>query len=95
MKFGGCIKKMNEDLDRFYDWLNYNKFCINVEKTKFMIVTHKKLNRDEFDLMIGNNKIGRVSEMKYLGVIIDQRLSFLPHLQYVKKKLYGKLALFR
>lgn len=90
-----AAEKMNEDLRLLDEWLKYNQICVNVKKTKYMIVTHKKINRDESKIVIRDMEIERVEEFKYLGVILDQHLSFMSHLGHVKKKLFSKLALFR
>jgi hypothetical protein len=90
-----AVEKMNGNLECLRKWLNFNKICLNVNKSQYMVVTHKKIDRDEFEVKIGEEKITRAPEIKYLGVIIDQHLSFMSHLNYIKKKLNMKLALFR
>ncbi len=60
-----------------------------------MVISNKRIINDNIEIKIGGNIIERVSEIKYLGVIIDDKLNFLKHLQYVKKKLFAKLAMFR
>jgi hypothetical protein len=44
---------------------------------------------------IGEEKIERVSEIKYLSVIIDDKLTFIPDFNFLRKKLNAKLAMFR
>lgn len=90
-----AVGKMNENLENLRKWLNFNKICLNTSKSHFMVVTHKRIDRDEQAVIIGSEQIERVDEIKYLGVIIDDRLSFMSHLDYIKKKLNSKLALFR
>jgi hypothetical protein len=90
-----AIEKINEDLKILYDWINYNNLALNINKTKYMIITRKHLNAENVDVKIGGVEIERVPELKYLGVIIDEKLSFSAHLKYIKKKLNVKLAMFR
>lgn len=89
-------KLMNDDLKILNEWLKFSKLSLNVTKTKFMIISQKKkLDFDKVKIKIDNIDIAIATEIKYLGVVIDNKLSFLNHLDYVKKKLIKKLALFR
>ena len=36
-----------------------------------------------------------VKETKFLGVMFDRRLSFVPHLKYIKKKVLKGLKYFK
>ena len=40
-----------------------------------------------FKLYINGNKINQVSSTKFLGVTIDENLTWLPHIENLKKKL--------
>ena len=59
-----------------------NKLHVNLEKSCFMYFT-KTSSNDENDnendnippIMIGATEIKRVSEIKFLGVVIDEKLS--------------------
>jgi hypothetical protein len=90
-----AVFKLNEDLETLYEWINYNNLALNISKTKYMIIANKKSNLENFEIKIGGEKIEKVSEIKYLGVKIDDKLKFLSHLKYIKNKLSTKLALFR
>ena len=49
---------------------------LNISKTKFTILTRNSVNRDDYVLKIRNNAIQRVNVIKYLGIMIDDHLSF-------------------
>jgi Reverse transcriptase (RNA-dependent DNA polymerase)/Endonuclease-reverse transcriptase len=88
-------EQLNTDLSSLSKWLNFNKLKLNVEKSKFMVITNKKINKNEFELKIGNQRIERVGVMKYLGVILDDELKMDEHVDYVCKKMgqkYGFLC---
>lgn len=89
-------KLMNEDLIILNEWLKFCKLSLNVKKTNYMVISHKKnLNTQNLKILIDDKEITNTTEIKYLGVIIDNKLNFINHLEYVKKKLHKKLALFR
>jgi hypothetical protein len=90
-----ALTKLNDDLQILFEWICFNSLALNVSKTKCMVLGSKNLNLDNIEVKIGGQTIERVAEIKYLGVIIDDRLNFLSHLKYIKKKLHAKLAMFR
>ena len=67
---------------------------MNLEKSCFMYFT-KTSSNDENDnendnippIMIGATEIKRVSEIKFLGVVIDEKLSWDAHVKSLTKKL--------
>jgi hypothetical protein len=90
-----ATEKLNADLKKISDWMNYNKLVLNVEKTKYMIIKRSKTIDENIEIKWNNNNIMRVKEIKYLGVIIDEKLKFTSHLKFVKDKMHNKLAIFR
>lgn len=85
-----CVQKINEDLKRLSNWFEMNKLKLNIEKTKCMVLN---ANLDN-DILIDNVAIDIVDEIKYLGLIIDNKLSFKSHLNYICKKIGKKLYFF-
>lgn len=63
--------QMNSDLSILFNKVCQNKLKLNVEKTKVMVITNKLINKNEVRIFINDNKLSIVSEMKYLGVIIE------------------------
>ena len=69
--------------------LRKNKLFLNYSKTSF-IIFNKQPNKTcdyEFKLKINNNLIKRVNSIKYLGVLIDSKLSWSEHVDYLNLKL--------
>jgi hypothetical protein len=68
---------------------------INVSKTKSMpISTRQKIQScptKQFSLYLNNEPIEAVTECKLLGIIIDQTLSWAPHVSYTAKKISQRL----
>ena len=88
------LTKLNQEVNKesksFLNWLNANKLTLNYKKTKYMIITNKVYSlkyRKKFRLNINKNNIKQVEEFKYLGVILDYKLSWRPHINYLKTKL--------
>ena len=49
----------------------------------------------EPQLFLNGNPVPVVEEVKFLGIIFDRKLSFLPHLHYLKNKCAKALNLLR
>lgn len=87
--------KANLYLAKLHDWFLANKLSLNVNKTCFMIITNsKKLKTENFELIIGNHKITKVSSCRYLGVILDENLKWEEHIQTLIKKLLKFTSIF-
>jgi len=80
--------KMNRAFLMIKQWMNVNKLKMNAEKTNYVIVKGiGKEQRGETVLRCADGtQIERVEVMKYLGIIIDDRLRFTNHCDDVFKK---------
>ena len=74
------IKLMNTEITKVIEWLRINKLSLNLKKTHFMVF-RKSLRKKELkeDVIIDNVKIDFVTQTKFLGVILDQHLTFESH----------------
>ena len=63
-----------------------NKLSINYSKTKYMILQRNN-NPSPFSLFINNNKIDRVDCIDYLGIKIDEKLTWKQHIKHIEGKL--------
>ena len=79
------------------EWLRANKLTLNANKTKYVIFgTRQKLtSKPDLNSTVGDNKIERVSSLKYLGVILDEHLTFDEHVAYILTKSSKKLGILR
>ena len=77
---------VNRELNKVFDWLNSNKLSLNLKKNTYLIITNRKINHT-FNIKIGDYSLTQSSEVKYLGVILDEKLSWKPHLQFLRSKV--------
>ena len=79
---------MNEEMIKVVDWLQINRLSLNLNKTQFILFRRKRVKISlSADLTINNIKIGMTERTKFLGVMIDQNLSFQSHIMYIKTKM--------
>ena len=79
---------MNRELIKLKMWTVANKLTINVRKTNAIIFTKLNTPRNiDSPVKIDNEIVSTVSICKFLGVFIDERLSFDSHLKYITERL--------
>ncbi|KFM68634.1 RNA-directed DNA polymerase from mobile element jockey, partial [Stegodyphus mimosarum] len=79
-----AIQQLQEHIHAIESWLIKWKIELNIEKTE-AIVFSKKIYIYGC-LTIFDKRIPWVKHTKYLGVILDRRLTFVPHINHVIKK---------
>ena len=75
---------VNLELCKIHNWLRANKLSLNYNKTSFMLLNSQKRNPTSFNVVINNHSISPEDKLKYLGVLLDNKLSWKPHVQKVK-----------
>ena len=76
-----------EEKAKIYAWVNANKLSLNIDKTNFMLFTPRNSSRSIDDIVINGIRIAEVTETKFLGVIIDNKLKWSTHILYIRKKI--------
>ena len=66
---------INGELLKINQWLGANKLSLNVSKTKFMVFHTHNRSVSYHDLQINGNKIERVTEFNFLGLVLQSNLS--------------------
>lgn len=90
--FAGAYRKLQTELNKVSDWLKLKKLMLNVKKTKYMVITNKSMEGNIQPLRLEEQEIERVESLKYLGVIVDDKLSFNDHVDYTIRKAARKLG---
>ena len=79
---------MNKDLKTLYEWLCANRLSLNVGKTEFIVFRPpRKSLSNRIVLTLNRTKIYESTKIKYLGLILDSRLSWKEHTCELAKKL--------
>ena len=84
---------LNAELAKISTWLQANRLSLNVDKSSFMLF--KGSNGEDIDLNISVNSkpLTRVTKVKFLGVIVDEKLSWKPHIGYISRKISKSLGI--
>lgn len=95
--FSVLMAKANSDLEYISKWFKLNKLSLNVKKSSFIVFTSKNKTYHKYDsnLFIGNNQIAHVSSTSFLGILIDERLSWKSHIYHVCNKISKSVGIIR
>lgn len=77
---------INKELEKVNTWMKLNKLSINYNKTNYIVFTNKRL-ASSIDVKLEGHRLERVTETKYLGVILSEKLSWSKHINFLKSKL--------
>ena len=75
---------INKELTSIQIWLEINKLSLDFKKTKFMIFHHKQRNIENLIPQLNLNE--QIIERDFLGLIIDQHLTWNGHVQKYQTK---------
>ena len=84
--------KVSNELAKLKFWFAANKLSLNPEKTNFMVFSKMKINYN-FIIKIDAKVINRVNKTKFLGVFIDENLTWKENIKYITTKLSKSIAI--
>ena len=77
---------VNLELEKIGHWFNDNKLAINTDKTHFILI-HRKSQKINIHLKLNGSQLLKKDQITYLGVIIDEKLNWKPHVLNCTTKL--------
>jgi hypothetical protein len=86
--------KLNKELNIISNWFKLNKLSLNIKKTNFMIFKNKysKLPDIKVNIKIDGKDIEQVNTTKFLGILIDDKLTWHAHTTECLLTLYNTLV---
>ena len=95
---GFCNNTDNEyqlEVQSFVTWCRENYLLLNVQKTKEIVIDFRRTPQVHNDLIINDENVERVSEYKYLGTIINDKLNFEENINTIYKKANSRMFFVR
>ncbi len=80
-------RTVNKELKKLVTWLNANRLALNVKKTNFVIFSAINKPLQPVTILVNRQAIAQKEYVKYLGVLIDSKLSFKQHTIAISKKI--------
>ena len=88
---------VNQELQKNNEWFEANILSLNVGETKYSLF-HKPSRKDDLPLflprlLIKKHKVERVKSIMFLGVLLDENLSWKDHITYIENKVTKNIGL--
>jgi len=85
---------LNSNLASLFKWVTSNGFTVNISKCQsmFMARKHRRHQLCSIQLLLNNNVLQLQKSVKYLGVIMDDGLTWSDQIRYIRKKSLAALA---
>ena len=78
---------VSTELDKFNDWFASNKLSLNIDKTNYIAFNSSRTFSWNNDITMGGKILKPVLTTKFLGVHIDNRLTWSEHISTVCRKI--------
>ena len=88
-------RRLQLSLNSAFLWLRHHGFTVSEGKTVVMHFCKLRGNFPEPTLFIGQSRLPVVGEVKFLGMVLDPKLSFIPHLRQLKDKCLKAMGLLK
>ena len=90
---------VKNELENVSNWMGINKLSLNTSKSEFMVVGHRRklniLGSELPNLVLNNEGIKTVEQIKYLGISIDESLNWEEQYKTAKNELKGDISSLR
>ena len=88
----GVHASVNRELAGVDNWLKTNRLSLNVSKTSYIIISNQK---NSLDIKIRETILMKVSTVKFLGITLDENLSFKDHVNKVTSNISKSIGVMR
>jgi len=80
-------KSVNKIIQDINEWFNTNLLPLNLDKTHFIQFVTKNISSTDLNIMHENKKKPEVYITKFLGLMLDNTLSWKTHIDTILRKL--------
>jgi exonuclease III len=89
------IHMVNRELSFVSDWFKANKLSLNVNKTNYILFSsHRKTQPQQKGIIqIDNIDIPQVTSVKFLGVYVDQHMTWKKHIEQISLKIAKNIGI--
>ncbi|CAF4947498.1 unnamed protein product [Pieris macdunnoughi] len=81
------LDDVNNSISRIVNWFNVNNLLLNENKTKCIRFTTTSVKRDIGNLKIKDSELNFVDKTVFLGITIDSKLQWGPHIETLSNRL--------
>ena len=88
-------RQLQQNLNKIENWAISNGFKFSKSKTQCVHFCQLRKQHDDPVLHLYGSPIPVVEESKFLGILFDRKLSFIPHIKYLKAKCLKSIESFK
>ena len=88
--------KLNSDLATISNWFSSNLLTLSISKCNFVIFGNSRRLKlvNDVSLKVNSTAIDRSDSFKYLGVVINQTMSWSKHIDSISTKINQRIGSF-
>uniref|UniRef100_A0A6G5A9V6 Putative tick transposon n=1 Tax=Rhipicephalus microplus TaxID=6941 RepID=A0A6G5A9V6_RHIMP len=83
---GICERQVQLALNKVSKWADENGFKLNPQKSTCVLFSRKRGLHPDPELVVKGERLPVNTEHKFLGIILDAKLTFVPHIKHLKNK---------
>ncbi len=85
---------INGEIEKLSEWFKANKLSINIKKSNYMIFKPRQKGLvNGLSITLNGHIIDRVKEVAFFGVVLDEHLSWKPHISQVARKISKSIGI--
>ena len=74
--------------------MDAKKLKINLNKSQAIVINHKlRFSKSDISLKFNSDRIRTAEKLRYVGVVIDEKLSFLSHIKMLETKVSRNIGI--
>ena len=95
-KFDQLLIEAESTLKQLMKWFEANRLTLNTSKSNFIIfrTSQRKINNLPEKININGKDVYRTDKIKYLGITIDEHLTWKPHINEISNSLRRYFPIF-
>jgi len=88
-----CVESdLQQDLQSVNSWLCVNRLTLSIKKSNVMLIgSCQKLKGADLHVTVDGKQLSRVSSVKYLGLHLDEHLTWHQHTANVLQRVYSRV----
>ena len=87
---------LNHEMAALSDWFKANKLSLNIDKTSYILFcanNARRIPEPSFELYIESIKVKRVESCKFLGVYLDEKMTWKTHIDQITSKMSKSIGI--
>ena len=85
--YDSMVGTLNTELIKICDWTVANRLTINNSKTELLLFSKRRTTHNNEQIILNGQFVNYVDHAKFLGIIVDNKLNFKNHINYITGKV--------